>query len=346
MVAAVRPDAAERLGDFLVARAAAEHRSDIKTPVREEAEVHRAFNRETGARAVAAEGARDRRNAAKLIVALTVTPALRGFAQVIRREGSDLEPLTHDPDHFACRNDFVHPPAVRRAGIHIFNKADDDPGAGEVLKKRNDLILVDAALYNGVHLHVLETGLARRVNPFEDLRGREPDVVKLLEDFFVERVKRHREAVKPRLFQSLRFLREDRAVGRHRDIDLFPVRGSESREFRDQILNMLSEERLAAREADFPDTMLHRDPGDPVELLKVQQFLMRQIGVKLIPDLLRLTVAAAEVAVIGDRNTDIGQRPPEHVDPAAVFLPDTAIQRNRQGFERLTHDRNHAGVIG
>ena len=92
MVAAVRPDAAERLGDFLVARAAAEHRSDIKTPVREEAEVHRAFNRETGARAVAAEGARDRRNAAKLIVALTVTPALRGFAQVIRREGSDLEP--------------------------------------------------------------------------------------------------------------------------------------------------------------------------------------------------------------------------------------------------------------
>lgn len=73
---------------------------------------------------------------------------------------------------------------------------------------------------------------------------------------------------------------------------------------------------------------------------------MRQIGVKLIPDLLRLTVAAAEVAVIGDRNTDIGQRPPEHVDPVAVFLPDTAIQRYRQGFERLTHDRNHAGVIG
>ena len=215
-----------------------------------------------------------------------------------------------------------------------------------MFEKRNNLILVDAALHDGVHLHVLKARFARRVNPLEDFRGRETDVVELLEDLFIERVKRHRETVKPRVFEALRFLREDRTVCRHRDIDFLSVRSPEGRELRDQILNMLSEERLTAREADLPDTMLHRDPRDPVELLKIQQFLMRQIGVKLIPDLLRLTVAAAEVAVIGDRNTDIGQRPPEHVDPVAVFLPDTAIQRYRQGFERLTHDRNHAGVIG
>ena len=89
-----------------------------------------------------------------------------------------------------------------------------------------DFVLVDAALDDGVHLH-LETGFERRVDRFEDLRRRETHVVEGLKDRLVHGVEAHGHALQARFLKGGELLFENGGVRRDGDVGGFAVDGFE-----------------------------------------------------------------------------------------------------------------------
>jgi hypothetical protein len=106
--------------------------------------------------------------------------------------------------------------------------------------------------------------------------------------------------VQPGLFERGGVRGEQHAVGRHGQI----LNGGTRRQAAHQIGHVSAQQRLAAGEAHLVDAERDEHVHQPLDLLEMQDVLARQPGV------LRLghAVAAAEVAPVGDRETQVAQR--------------------------------------
>ncbi len=78
-----------------------------------------------------------------------------------------------------------------------------------------------------------------------------------------------------------------------------------------QLHDVLAHQRLAAGQAQLPHALADEGRAQPVELLKRQEVAL---GQKF--HVLGHAIGAAEVAAVGDRNAQIGDRAPERVDHA------------------------------
>ena len=74
------------------------------------------------------------------------------------------------------------------------------------------------------------------------------------------------------------------------------------------------QERLAARQADLLDAELCEHAGDPLQLLEREELLAVHEAVVVAEHRLRHAVGAAEVAPVGDRDTEVADRPSQSVD--------------------------------
>ena len=169
--------------------------------------------------------------------------------------------------------------------------------------------VVEAALDDDVDLH-RQAGFGRGVDPGEDARDREVDVVHRPEHLVVERVEADGDARQPRVGERLRLLRQERCVRRQRDVEVV----AERRELRDQHLEVAPEERLAAGDAELLHAELDEHARDALDLLEREELTPRQEAVVVPEDLLRHAVDAAEVAAVGDRDPEIANRPAEGVE--------------------------------
>ena len=120
-----RPDAADRVVQLLVGRAAADERAQVVPLRREEAGVEAALGRDPRARAVAAERLRDGGDDADLAAAVAVAPAPGDLAAVVLLGRLERELGVDQRDDLGGRDDVVEAPAVRRADVHVLDEAED-----------------------------------------------------------------------------------------------------------------------------------------------------------------------------------------------------------------------------
>ena len=114
--------------------------------------------------------------------------------------------------------------------------------AWPVPRNRRDLedgVLVQTALDDDVDLH-RQARAGGRVDPGQNARDREVDVVHRPEDLVVQGVETHSDAAQARLRERLGLGREDGSVRRERDVEV-AERGQPA----DQNLEVAAEERLA-----------------------------------------------------------------------------------------------------
>ena len=93
------------------------------------------------------------------------------------------------------------------ADVHELDEAQRVTALAEERRHRDDLILVDAALDDRVHLHRQACGRGG-VDALEHALDREVDVVQRTERRVVERVEADRDAIEPGVRERLRLRRE------------------------------------------------------------------------------------------------------------------------------------------
>ena len=302
-----------RSSSFLVARALAHRAAQVRADHGEQARVQRAVGRQPGARAVAAERGGHRRDEPHLAVAVEVAPAPGHLAAVRRLHRLDRQLRVHALGELGRGHDVVEHPAVRRANVHVLDEAQDVAAALEVAREVDGGVVVDAALDHGVDLDRAQPGRGGRVDAVEDGRNGDFDVVHVAEDRVVERVEGDRDAVEAGVRQRLRELRQQRAVGGQRDVDV--RRGLA--ELGDERRQVGAQRRLAAGQPQLAHAEAGDESAEACDLLERQDLVAGQELEVRAEHLARHAVAAAEVAAVGDRDAQVAQRPPEDIEHLA-----------------------------
>ena len=183
-------------------------------------------------------------------------------------------------------------------------KRTSTPRSAPERRQVDELVVVDAALHDGVELDRVEPGLEGGVDAVEH-------VVELVapghlhEPLAVERVEADVDPPQPGRPQLGGEQAQRGAVGRHRHVD------AERGELLDEQRQAGPHGRLAAGEADRLDAVAaHHQPGDALDLLERQHLAA---GQPLHP-LLGHAVRAAEVAAVGDGDPQVADDAPERVD--------------------------------
>ena len=145
-----------------------------------------------------------------------------------------------------------------------------------------------------------QAGGRRRIDAIEHAGHRKVDVVHRAEDLVVERIEADRHARQAGGGERLRLPRQERAVGRQRQVDV-----SERCQLLDEHRQIAPDERLAARDADLLDAAADEDARDALDLLERQQLVAAQELVVASEDLLRHAVDAPEVAPVGDGDAEV-----------------------------------------
>jgi hypothetical protein len=210
-----------------------------------------------------------------------------------------------------------------------------------VARHRQDLLVVGAALDDHVDLDRAEAGALGGVDAAQHVGDREVGVVHAPEDPVVDRVEADRDAAEPGRLQGRRLAREDRAVGRQREVETLAVGARELGQHRDQPLEVAAQERLAAGEADLLDAVGDEQARDANDLLEGEQRRVRQEAVVAIEDFLRHAVAAAEVAAVGDRDAQVAQRPMQAVEELAAGRDEPRRNARRARGVAVVGDGDH-----
>jgi hypothetical protein len=82
----------------------------------------------------------------------------------------------------------------------------------------------------------------------------------------------------------------------------------------DESLEIATQQRLAARDAQLARAECDERPGDTCDLLEGQQLAAVEEAVVAPVHLLRHAVGAAEIAAVGDRDAQVAQRTAESVE--------------------------------
>ena len=161
------------------------------------------------------------------------------------------------------------------------------------------------------------------LDTLQHLRGAEAAPVHHAEHLVVQAVQADGHSHQPGRLQRLGLPRQQVTVGRHGQV--FEPR--DCRETGDQLLHLVADQRLAARNADLLRAQADEDARDPLHLLEGQQLGLGQELVPLAEYLRRHAVGAAEVAPVGDRYADVAEGPAERVCDHDAFRPTFIVIR-------------------
>ena len=136
------------------------------------------------------------------------------------------------------------------------------PLAGE-LGQRLDFVVVDAADDDRVDLDRVQAKFLRQADAGQDL-VQAVAAGDLLEIVAVERIQAEADAAQAGLAQRRRLLREEEAVGGHRQVGDAGNPG----DARDQFLDVVAQQRFAAGEPDFLDAQADGEAHDALDFLE------------------------------------------------------------------------------
>jgi hypothetical protein len=139
----------------------------------------------------------------------------------------------------------------------------------------------------------------------EHLLHGESDIVHLHEHLVVEGIEAYRHPAKTGRGEGVGLPIEQNTVGGQSDVG----QAVDRPEHCDQLLEVLAEQRFSAGDPDLLDAGAYRDRRQPGQFLERQEQIPGKELVLTAEDLLRHAIPAAEVAPIGDRDTQIFERP-------------------------------------
>src|SRR5689334_6274832 len=216
--------------------------------------------------AVPAEWFAHRGDDSNFTAAIGKRPASGGLRRIRLFDGFQLEARLEPSKNLASGHDeFLLPGAAGIQG-HEFDESETQvPLPGES-GKRFDLMIIEIANDDGIDLDRAESQLAREVNTGE--HGAQTVASR---DFFeiirIERVHAEADAPESGLTQRARLLREEKAVGRHRQVG----HTGNLRKTAHQCFHTLPQKRLAARDTYLFDAESHRETDDPLNFLEAQE---------------------------------------------------------------------------
>ena len=170
-----------------------------------------------------------------------------------------------------------------------------------------DLPVVQAASHHHVDLDRREPGLGRGVDAAQHVVGREAAVAHALEHGRVQRIQADGDTREPGALERLGLARQHAAVGGQGQVQRAAGGRAQVGQLAHQVLDMLAQQRLAARQADLLHAQLREDARQAADFLERQQRRMRHEGVAAVEDFARHAVGAAEVAAVRDRNPQVAQ---------------------------------------
>jgi hypothetical protein len=272
--------------------------------LRVQAEQEHAVGGEPRTIARAAERLRCRRDDAER-GAVWQTEARRGRGRVFL-DGRNCTVVRGQPrEHLLAGHDGIGPPVRGAADIHVLDEAHFRAGLSAELDQVDHLVVVVAARDDRVELQTREARAAAGFNAGEH-GGQRVHFRELLKPVAAQRVQAHGETVQPGGLELGCAVGQQDAVGGERQVP----HPRFARELTDEARQVTAEQRLAARHANPVDAELPEQVRQPADLLERQHVLLRQPEVFVLGH----AVVAAQVAPIGDRQTQAPQRPPERVE--------------------------------
>src|SRR6266567_653910 len=176
------PDGFDVFADFLVARAVPQKRLQVVAVVSEKARHQLSVGGEPSAGAGAAEGLRDGGNDAHFSGAVFVFIIHGRGARYLAALLAQPEARAQRGEDLILRNDLGKVPIVRVPNVHVLDVADGESlGAGE-FGKRENFVVVHAALDDGVELDRAEAEALGFLEPFE--HGGELAALRQAAEFF------------------------------------------------------------------------------------------------------------------------------------------------------------------
>jgi hypothetical protein len=223
-----------------------------------------------------------------------VTLCRRGPAEALSNAGQDL----------VARNHAGQAPLRCTTHIHVFDVAQLGLLRPRELEQVADLVLVESTDDDAVDLDRTEPRVPRGADALDDVSvsgaARERD-----EPLGPQGVEAHGHAIETRSAKRACRGRQQHAIRGEGEIGDLGNGAKRSH----QDIEVMTQEGLTTGESDLRRAQPGEDPGEPGQLLEREYRLARQPGVFRLGH----AIAAAEVAAIGDRESQAAERPREGI---------------------------------
>src|SRR5438094_625738 len=233
----------------------------------EKASAHLAIGREANAITMPTKRLRDRCDDADLSATTPKFPAPRCFRGIGGSYRSQVEPSLQALQDFAPGHDEILLPRATRIEWHEFDETETEIFLPTELSESFKLVIVQSANDHGVHLHWLQSNfLCQR-----DAREHFVQAVAtghFFEIIAVQRIQTKTDPAQPCFFERAAFARKQKTVACHRKI----INPRNACDACHQLLDPLTQERLASRESNLLNAQRHKKPRHPFQFFEGQNF--------------------------------------------------------------------------
>jgi hypothetical protein len=205
-------------------------------------------------------------------------------------------------DDVAGWQDLGAVPVVRVAHVHELDEAQGMAAFAEMLRQRDDLVVVHAALHHGVDLDRQPDLLCRR-DARQHAVHRKTQAVHPARDHRIQRIQRHAHAVQSCLPQRRGALRQQPAIRRQRHVPHAQFRLQHAHQLR----QIGAQQRLSAGEAHFLHPQRDERPRDLRHFVEGHQLRVPEKRIARAEDFLGHAVRTAEVTPVRHRDPEISE---------------------------------------
>ena len=199
--------------------------------------------------------------------------------------------------------------------IHEFDEPQRNSSGLEMKCHGQDLRIVHSPLHDHVDLD-REPCAFRRLDALENLIRMLSASVHLSENISIQRIKTHCDSVQPGLRKTGCKSRQEQAVCGHGQVLDFWKLFQTTEKFHHAATN----KRLPASEADFSNSAANECPDETLQFFKTDELVFLKKRMLLIENLGRHAIGATEVALIGERDTEVSQRTGQKVLENGLLL--------------------------
>ena len=240
--------------------------------------------------------------------------------RILAGRGGQRVAGAHNVQDLVGRHDVLTVPRVRRADRHLLDDAQLDAPVQAVVDQVRQVGLVHAAQDEGVDLDGAQAraggGLDALQDVAEAIAARDRREV-----LGVQRIKRNVDAIQARVLQALGALGQAERVRREGQVQGVSLVGAQVGARFDDPLEASAQEGFPTREADLADPEpLDADAHEAHDLVVRQGFL----GGQPVQAFGGHAVGTAQVAAVGERDTQVSGHTPEGVDE-----PQRRVTRHR-----------------
>ena len=249
-------------------------------------------------------------------------------------------------DNFCGGHDLIHVPVVAIAHVHELDKSQDVFRVVEVLREFNNEVIVDAFLNDRVDFYILKARLFGSADAFEYALAAMGATAHEIKGLVVNRVEAHGEAMQTGVFEALRFVGEEIAIGGEGEV----VNAIDLRQFRDEGFEVPAQEGFTAGHADLGDAEIDKNSGEAGDFFKGEDFCFGKKFVLFAKNLGGHAIGTAEIAFVGDRNTQVADGALQcveeigHFEIIRILRLSTRVrdpkQSRRVWYRRFRHQRS------